>query len=102
MHPRWLHPAGDTTRASLAKSHRRRRGTSVALRSGMQPSPIELTNEELTTARGGFDIGGLLNGAFSMAKQAGAPAQELGMAQQAASMAMPLIQGFLGGGGSGG
>lgn len=67
----------------------------------MQPSPIELTHEELTAARGGIDIGGLLNSAFGMAKQAGAPAQELGMAQQAASMAMPLLQSFLGGGGGG-
>lgn len=70
--------------------------------SPIETSPIELTNDELTATRGGFDIGGMLNSAFGMAKQAGAPAQELGMAQQAASMAMPLIQGFLGGGGSGG
>ena len=67
----------------------------------MHPFPIELTNDELATARGGFDIGGLLNSAFGMAQQAGAPTQELGMAKKATSMAMPLLQSFLGGGGGG-
>ena len=64
----------------------------------------ELTPQELAHTAGGagFDIGGLLNGAFGLAEQAGAPAKELGMAKQAAGMVMPLISSFMGGGGGGG
>ena len=67
----------------------------------MHPSPIELTLEQLAATRGGagFDIGGLIQGAFGLAQQAGAPAKELGMAQQAMGIAMPLLSQFLGTGG---
>ena len=66
--------------------------------------PRDLTPEELSATRGGagFDLGGLIQGAFGLAQQAGAPAKELGMAQQAMGMAMPLISQFLGGAGGGG
>jgi hypothetical protein len=67
----------------------------------MRP-PRDLTPEELAATRGGFDIGGLIQGAFGLAQQAGAPAKELGMAQQAMGIAMPLISQFLGGAGGGG
>jgi hypothetical protein len=57
----------------------------------------ELTTEDLEITRGGIDIGGLLNSAFSMAQQAGAPPQQLGQAQQVAGQVMPMIQKLIGG-----
>ena len=66
--------------------------------------PRDLTSEELAATRGGagFDIGGLIQGAFGLAQQAGASPKALGIAQQAVGMAMPLISQFLGGMGGGG
>ena len=64
----------------------------------MHDQITELTLQQLAQTHGGEgmpDIGGLLNGAFSMAESAGAPSKELGMAKQAAGAVMPLISSFL-------